>query len=357
MYYAFYRFLGELLNMSDNISSSNRDETFDGVIAANRGTEIAYFMHWNSLQSEVKRHIALFITNVRKNFHSFAEKTFVVVCDQNDDSLYRSHKNKMKTLKICQLDTMRLDITHDEVLFKEQIDQFSRNNVNAHLVVISGDGECCKDIFDNCNVNNDQTYWIHDLSNSQEDGALLQQPKETFNFHKFLKSRSDTATASNGQCSSIKAPGNNTPLVVLVDIENLIPKRYYGKISDIINAHVTGFDIKEILIAIANKNYKKLSEQEQHKLKNNEGSKLEVTGDHPSAADDWLMQEGKRVLQKDPNAHLLIVSSDIDFCEFIIDFRFYKNRDVYLLHRIKDKESRAYQCMIPSATQATFFRF
>ena len=345
------------MNNADGRVDCPINKVFRGITSEIPNTEIGIFMDWDLLPPTVKDKADTFAIKVRNSLHGFTHKVFIVVYDGNKTQWNTKIYNRLKKkLFIHLLDKSKLEYPQDEDCFKNQVISFAQNNPNAHVMIISANSNYCMQIFDHENLCNMKTYWIHNLGDLEHDGALLQQPKESIHFNHFLESRLNTTTALDGQFSIIRAPEEDTtPLVILLDIENNIKHKFYGKLQDIIiNNYVVGFDVKEFIIAIAEKN---CNDEVEFELKKNQDSNLIITGNEKSAADKCLKLEGKRACNDYPNCHVVVVSSDDDFCEMIVEIRYYRNHPIYLLHKINNERSTAKECMIPSATQSIFFDY
>ena len=322
-------------------------EAFDQVEAPRLGTPIAYFLCFGCNPPPYINLIPKFLTNVRKHFKGFSEKDFVAPRNQQtnpkltEDMITQLHHLKV-SWHFCK--------SSDDAFLETQIHDFCRKYPDSHIVLISCNESFFQRILNDEQLSKHPKYLIHNLELEVEDSTSVEKATDTIHMNYFLDSLPNTFTALNNQFDLVKATQKGTPLILLIDIENIPKPKLLIPVIDQVLKYFRGFDVQKYIGALTKESYNKL--KEVHTELHKSGLELHSVEKKKNSADNYLIEKAMTSSRDFPNACFVIMTSDCDFCRCVINLRYYYNHDVYSIHNVTDENSFAYTCMLPQATQA-----
>ena len=322
-------------------------EAFDQVEAPWPGTPIGYFLCFGCYPPQYIDLIPKFLTNVRKHFKGFSEKDFIA--PRNQQTNPKLTKDVIKQLHHLKV-SWHFCESSDDAFLETQIHNFCQKYEGSHIVLISCNKSFFQRILNDEQLGKHPKYLIHNLELKVQDSTLVEKATGTISMDHFLDSLPDTLTALNNQFDSVKATQKGTPLIFLIDIENIPKPNLLVQVIDQVLEHFRGFDVLMYIGALTKESYDKLKEvcTELQKF----GLELNSVEMEKNSADNYLIEKAMALSRDFPNACFVIMTSDCDFCRCVIKLRYCYNHDVYSIHKVASENSFAYTCMLPQATKA-----
>ena len=299
-------------------------KSFDPVEAPRQGTPLAYFLCFGCKPPQYLNLIPKFLTNVRKHFKGFSQKDFIAPRNQRTNpKLTEDMKKQLHYLKV----SWHFCECSDDAFLETQIHDFCQKYPDSHIVLISANKSFCQRIYNDKQLEKHPKYLIHDLELKDEDSALMQKATDAFHMDYFLDSSPHTITALDNQFNPVEATHKDTPLILLIDIENIPKPKLLIQVIDEVLKHFRGFDVQKYIGALTKESYNKL--KEVHTELHKSGLELHSVEKKKNSADNYLIEKAMTSSRDFPNACFVIMTSDCDFCRCVINLRYYYNHDVY----------------------------